>query len=603
MKLFCTLTGLLLIFQSLHPAPKSLMNIKIDSATRTITVKNQSSGGDIYFIDFGDGVQEKSTTAVDYVHTYAQPGVYQVCMITMLASITTNSQETLADTLCKVVEIPDVSCTAQFDVLTNGLSFQLFDRSIGDYKKTYWYLEDLKQWVNKSTVSYQVSQPGYYTVRLRIEGKYCSSEKDTILVLRPDSQTCVANFSFTQIDNYTVAFQNLSSGQWTHIQWYFGDGNYSTDSEPTHVYSHPGNFKVRLILLDSLRNISSEHMAFVKIANETLDYLPDFEFISHPDTNQVQFLNRSVAIKACTYLWSFGDGYLSTDSAPQHTYATAGKYTVCLTQFTDKKRYTVCKSIIAGSEDAPLTFSSIITGKRKVAFTANWLTVPEMVTWDFGDGSTSNELNPSHRYQYDSIYLVTLKARWSSRYEEVYQIVNLSSNPGKLAVRFAALTSQLKASTKRIRYRGALTGDVSRIRFEWQFGDGNVDTLNLLPDYTYATDSVYTVCLKVYNDLTNDSTVYCQQVRVGNVAVGFPEHITPLWITQRNGFVQINCKFQVPDQIHIALYDMSGRKIRNVYSGYTPEGNQIYRFSCNKGAYIIRLWGKNHTAIEKIIVF
>lgn len=601
MKFFCTLAGLCLVVQPLLTAPKSLMNIKIDTATRTINVKNQSSGGSTYIIDFGDGIQEKNTTVVDYVHTYAMPGVYQVCMITLLVSPASNTIQ--ADTLCKTIEIPDVSCTALFDVQTDGLIVKMTNQSVGDYKKTYWYIEGIKQWVNKDEVTYPVSKPGYYTVRLRVEGKYCVSEKDTTILLRPDTFTCVANFSFTQMGNNTVIFKNLSSGQWTNLQWIFGDGNYSTESNPTHTYTHPGNFRVKLILLDSLRNITSEYTSFVKLANEALQYLPDFEALTSSDTNRVQLLNRSTAATPCSYLWSFGDGYVSTDSAPEHLYTLPGRYTVCLTQVAEKKRYTTCKPIVVGEEDGPLSFSYLITGTRRVAFSPSWASVPDRVEWDFGDGITSTKEMPVHQYRYDSIYMVNLKAFWGNRSEVVYQIVNLTADPTKLVARFTSQSNQLKATSKRIRYRGALSGDVSRIRFEWNFGEGSIDTLNLDPNYTYTTDSVYTVCLKVFNDLTNDSDQYCQQVRVGNVAVQLPANSLPMSVIQREGFIQLYCLYQTSDQVRIALYDMEGRMVRHIYTGHVSAGQHTYGFNCSKGVYVIRLWGNSHAAIEKIIVF
>lgn len=601
MKFCIVLAVLALLGQPLFSAPKSLMNIKIDPATRTIIVNNQSSGGSVYIIDFGDGRKERSTTVVDYVHTYALPGVYQVCMITQSISSTINVL--LADTLCKTVEIPETSCTALFDIQTDGMTLQLSDRSVGDYKKTYWYLEGVTKRVNKSAVSYEAKRPGYYSVRLRIEGKNCNSEKDTIVLLRPDTQACAANFSFVQSHGFTVAFQNLSEGNWTNLQWNFGDGNYSTESDPLHTYAHPGNFKVQLSLFDSLRNLISEHKKFVKVANEALQYLPDFEAESYPDSNRVQFINQSLATTTCTYLWSFGDGNLSTDSSPVHLYSVAGQYTVCLTQIAGNNRYTLCKPITVGMGEPPLSFSYLITGQRKVVFTANWASVPDIVEWNFGDDSTSDKLIPVHRFRNDSVYLVSLKARWDSRSQEVYQIVNLSANPSKLTARFVTLNSQLKAGSKRIRYRGALSGDVSRVRFEWHFGDGHKDTLNLEPDYSYATDSVYTVCLKVFNDLTNDSELYCQQVRVGNVAIGYPTRTASMLVVPKNGYVKLKCNFHAPDRVRIELLDMAGRKVSNIYAGDVPEGRQTYEFNCKKGVYLIRLLGNRHAATQKVIVF
>jgi hypothetical protein len=54
-----------------------------------------------------------------------------------------------------------------------------------------------------------------------------------------------AAFSFTKNGN-TVSFQN-SSANAAGYQWYFGDGNTSTQKNPTHTYSNQGSFQVKLV--------------------------------------------------------------------------------------------------------------------------------------------------------------------------------------------------------------------------------------------------------------------------------------------------------------------------------------------------------------------
>tara|TARA_B100000674_G_scaffold44090_1_gene30522 strand:+ start:40302 stop:44213 length:3912 start_codon:yes stop_codon:yes gene_type:complete len=49
----------------------------------------------------------------------------------------------------------------------------------------------------------------------------------------------------------TVFFRNLSNGG-DMFEWDFGDGNSSTQFEPSHVYAQPGNYNVMLVAYDSL---------------------------------------------------------------------------------------------------------------------------------------------------------------------------------------------------------------------------------------------------------------------------------------------------------------------------------------------------------------
>ena len=59
----------------------------------------------------------------------------------------------------------------------------------------------------------------------------------------------LANFSFILSGDsapVTVSLQNLSTNAETY-EWWFGDGSYSNEFEPGHVYKHGGTFRIILI--------------------------------------------------------------------------------------------------------------------------------------------------------------------------------------------------------------------------------------------------------------------------------------------------------------------------------------------------------------------
>jgi gliding motility-associated-like protein len=51
--------------------------------------------------------------------------------------------------------------------------------------------------------------------------------------------------------NQNIALQNLSTGA-TIFEWDFGDGNTSTDFEPQHAYSNPGDYTIQLVASDAV---------------------------------------------------------------------------------------------------------------------------------------------------------------------------------------------------------------------------------------------------------------------------------------------------------------------------------------------------------------
>ncbi|MFP3897532.1 MAG: PKD domain-containing protein, partial [Anaerolineales bacterium] len=116
-----------------------------------------------------------------------------------------------------------------------------------------------------------------------------------------------------------------------------------------------------------------------------------------------------------TYQWGFGDGGTSADeNSTTHTYADPGTYTVTLT-ITDSVGTTATKTdcitvydplsagcsvdATEGAADCTIfTFSDESSG-GKAGYT---------YAWDFGDGGTSTDENPSHVYASAGVYTPTL---------------------------------------------------------------------------------------------------------------------------------------------------------------------------------------------------
>nr|WP_020060233.1 collagenase [Bacillus sp. 123MFChir2] len=113
--------------------------------------------------------------------------------------------------------------------------------------------------------------------------------------------------------------------------------------------------------------------------------------------------------KIISYLWDFGDGETSTEENPTHAYEKEGTYTATLTMTDDKgkeskEQMTVHiereKEIYYGEENSAIQFksdSSKAEGRKVISY-----------LWDFGDGKTSTEENPTHAYEKEGTYTATL---------------------------------------------------------------------------------------------------------------------------------------------------------------------------------------------------
>ncbi len=602
---------ILLYFTALLAAksqPAAKMVVKVIDSAQTVEIKNISSGANYFIIDFGDGYLIKDTITTKYTHYYSLPGEYSVCLIAMnLTNVSTTPVS--SDTICETVVIPDTSCNAQFDVNIENYTIRLTNLSTGTYKKIYWSVNDVV-FSKKETASYSFIRPGIYQVKLTIENDRtgCSSSKDSNITIVGDSFNCVAFYTDSFIDSNTVYFINQSKGNYSQVFWNFGDGSSSTELNPIHTFKHPGKYKVQLNMANDFSQSSYE--SFIFIENSKIDDLPDFTAITYYDSLGVTFINKSIVKSPSNYIWSFGDGVLSYDSIPEHFYNKPGQYSVCLSLLKNNRiKATTCKTIQVNKPASNFSFTTFIKNKEVIFFPL-LDTVPESITWHFGDGNISTSFAPIHIYSKKDVYDVYVKANINGLISEDYQLINLLDNQGKLFVRFKAIQLEndlkQKATGKKVRYRGALTGDVSRIRFQWNYGDGYIDSLSLTNEHTYTENGVYNSCLTVFNDLTGDSATYCQQIAIGDsVYVKQESNPKPEIKIFSSGLQAIaNCTFYSSDYAKIDLYDVQGRMVQSVFNGHVEPS--VYSFKLkvmSAGIYFLHISLKNQKIVKKIGVY
>ncbi|MDF1672606.1 MAG: PKD domain-containing protein [Vicingaceae bacterium] len=137
----------------------------------------------------------------------------------------------------------------------------------------------------------------------------------------------------------------------------------------------------------------------------TLDTTAVASFTSVPNYNVVSFDGSSTTHQD-SVSWDFGDGNTSTALMPTHTYTVDSTYVVCLTAYSYCGTDVVCDTMTV-CDSLGANFTASVNG-----FITNFTDMtagnPTVWFWDFGDGNTSSQQNPSHTYNNDSTYLVTL---------------------------------------------------------------------------------------------------------------------------------------------------------------------------------------------------
>jgi PKD repeat protein len=123
---------------------------------------------------------------------------------------------------------------------------------------------------------------------------------------------------------------------------------------------------------------------------------------------KVQFINNS--INAESYLWDFGDKVFSTDKAPVHTYYIPGNYIVTLSA-TNISGQSVHTHIITVYQNPTVVFNvypTEVTNASQIVVTTNLSQYNDSQLWRFGDGTTSTEESPWHKYEAEGTYNITL---------------------------------------------------------------------------------------------------------------------------------------------------------------------------------------------------
>src|SRR5690606_22281581 len=113
-----------------------------------------------------------------------------------------------------------------------------------------------------------------------------------------------------------------------------------------------------------------------------------------------------------SWLWDFGDGNISTEQHPSHSFSKEGEFTVQLTVTSAKgcSRTTSRKVNVLPTPQADFSFSDACVSKeisfRNTSSPASGITY----LWDFGDGTTSTLSDPVHAYENAQTYHVVLTA-------------------------------------------------------------------------------------------------------------------------------------------------------------------------------------------------
>lgn len=454
-----------------------------------------------YYWDFGDGT---TSNVAHPSHQYGNNAWYFPCLTVTDANGCT---ATYCDTVA--VTCNPTSCDAQFtQVYASCDSIWFVPVSQGAQYFYNWSFGD-GTYSNAMYPSHQYSADGTYGVVLQLFDTISGCNAIyTGLVTVDCGANCNINGAFAwNVDsiNCNVQFVSTAWGGTApySFYWDFGDGNTSTNAHPTHQFpinTNPGWWWTCLTITDA--NGCDTVICDTIMPNCAPASCDALFTVANIGCDSVWFYPASYGMQY-DYFWSFGDGTYSTLPSPTHVYGSNGIYVISLTVIdslsmcSDSYYYTIMIDCGTCNVDGGFAYS-VDSNTCDVQFisTAWGGSAPYNYYWVFGDGSTSNQANPSHGYPTNGVWtpcltITDVNGCDTSFCQPIYVNCNPQSCNGDFS--YTPITCDSIWFTPDIYSQTA--------SYTWYFDDGYMSN-SPSPAHQYGANGTYYVVLEMWDSLT-----------------------------------------------------------------------------------------------------
>ncbi|HYV94240.1 MAG TPA: PKD domain-containing protein [Chitinophagales bacterium] len=457
---------------TINPLPVASFSAnQIGCVPFTVNFQNTSLLGSNYSWSFGDGY---GSTEQDPSHVYDSAGVYDV---TLIATSTAGCTDTITLTnYVTALPAPDAS----FTIVPNEVcaNIPVTVTYTGAVSGSFTY-----SWDFSSGTILSGSGAGPYVVYWPsgMSGSVTLTVTDTTLCSITISQSilvdslpeAVFTANATGCAPLTVDFQN-SSVMGSTYSWDFGDGNGSTQENPSHTYD-AGSYNVTLIVTTTAGCSDT-----LTLPNYVIVYpIPDASFNIFPTE---LCANLPVAItytgggSDLNYTWDFDGGtVISGSGAGPYSvdWPNGGNMTVTLTVTDSLTGCSKTQTMNVLVDSLPVaSFSSNNEGCAPLfVIFQNTSLDGVSYSWDFGDGNTSTQQNPANTYSAGSydVILIVISAEGCRDTLTLTSYINASNPPD---ASFSIVPTEACANDAvNINYTGV--GGVG-LTYSWDFGGGNV---------------------------------------------------------------------------------------------------------------------------------
>lgn len=408
------------------------------------------------------------------------------------------------------------------------------DNSTGSPTSWHWdFINNTNPALNTSLDGVQnpfkTLDAGVWTVKLTVQnGSGTSSASQTITAFAaPTAAFDPSNASgcYPLKVQFTDKSTSPTSGI-TKWEWIFGDGNTSTEQNPSYVYKSAGTLTASLKVTNAAGCFDFSNPATITINGGVKASYTTTTSQSCKPPATVTFTNTSQEYGNVSYLWDFGDGTTDNSKNPSpHTYNTVNSYTVkliaqsdqgCIDTLVQNNQINIVNNVTSN-----FSISTPACSNNNVTFTNTSVPQPFTATWSFADGTASINGVPTvtHSFTNSGSYQVKVINNFGTCIDSITKPITIVSGivPGFDATKILNCQSPVTVDFKD-------TSAGSPTTWLWNFGDGQTSA-SQNPSITYTGQGNYTVSLTATNAAGCSNTVtkfsYIK-ISVPNVGISIP---------------------------------------------------------------------------------
>ncbi|MFO8086174.1 MAG: PKD domain-containing protein, partial [Bacteroidales bacterium] len=421
------------------------------------------------------------------------------------------------------------------------------------------------------------TSPGYYQIKLisTTSNGCVDSLSSTVHVIEAPNADFVS-IPDTGCAPLSVLFQNQSTGYQTTYYWNFGNGQTSNYQHPLPVTYSQGNSDTTYY-----PDLTAVNQCGTDTHSDSILVRPQPVAGMYPNKHQgcspltISFSDNLTYGNPDTLIWIFADTIpplvttQSTFNSPvQYTFytdSTISQYTVAYIAKNECGSDTVTTDITVYPNEVNAFFNAD-TLRGCPPFTVNFTNSSlgyTDVSWDFGDGTFSNQISPAHTYTQPGFYNVELAVTDSCGYDTANILIRVDSIP---VVDFVKSKDTVCANEP-IMFTNTSPNALSSL--SWDFGDNNTSNQNN-PYHSYDSSGTYNVTLTGYSTTFPN---YCPNTITKSVVV-LPTPKSVITADTTAGCPPLTVNFQGDSSFNTWYFGNGNSSVQNIVSQtYYNSGN------------------------------